>query len=107
MCIDTAVPGPSLTPVGEQQADAVANRLKGNGYDGVFASEMVRTQQTAAPMSKALGKPVNVLPGLNEISAGWFDGVPMRIRRATYLVAPDGLAARGPRLRHPGLGQRA
>ncbi len=86
--INTEIPGPSLTPVGEQQADAVANRLKGNGYDGIFASEMVRTQQTAAPMSTALSKPVNVLPGLNEISAGWFDGLPTKYVDSTYLVAP-------------------
>ena len=86
--LNTEIPGPSLTPVGEQQADAVANRLKGNGYDGIFASEMVRTQQTAAPMSQALGKPVNVLPGLNEISAGWFNGEQMDRAAATYMVAP-------------------
>jgi broad specificity phosphatase PhoE len=86
--IATDVPGPSLTTVGEQQAQAAANRLKGNGYDGIYASEMVRTQQTAAPMSKALGEPVNVLPGLNEISAGWFNGEKMDMAAATYMVAP-------------------
>lgn len=86
--IDTSVPGPSLTSTGEQQADSVANRLKSNDYDGIYASEMVRTQQTAAPMSKALGEPVNVLPGLNEISAGWFNGQKMDSAAATYMVAP-------------------
>lgn len=86
--IATDVPGPSLTSAGEQQATAAANRLKGNGYDGIYASEMVRTQQTAAPMSKALGEPVNVLPGLNEISAGWFNGENMDMAAATYMVAP-------------------
>ncbi len=85
---DTAVPGPSLTPTGEQQAAAVASRLQGNRYDGIYASEMVRTQQTAAPMSKALGEPVNVLPGLNEINAGWFDGGPVKSMASTFLVAP-------------------
>ena len=86
--IDTQVPGPSLTSAGEQQATAAANRLKGNGYDGIYASEMVRTQQTAAPMSKALSEPVNVLPGLNEISAGWFNGEPMDRAGDTFMVAP-------------------
>ena len=70
----------------------MANRLKGNGYDGIYASEMVRTQQTAAPMSKALGEPVNVLPGLNEISAGWFNGEPMDLRHLHG--RPDGLDGR-------------
>lgn len=86
--IDTSVPGPSLTSTGEQQAAAVSNRLKSNDYDGIYASEMVRTQQTAAPMSKALDEPVNVLPGLNEISAGWFNGQKMDSAAATYMVAP-------------------
>ncbi len=86
--IDTEIPGPSLTPTGEQQAAAAANRLKSNGYDGVYASEMVRTQQTAAPMAKALGKQVTVLPGLNEVSAGWFNGTQASNAAATFMVAP-------------------
>jgi broad specificity phosphatase PhoE len=86
--IDTSVPGPSLTPTGQQQATAVASRLESNKYDGVYASEMVRTQQTAAPMAKALGEQVSVLPGLNEISAGWFDGGQVDKAAITYMVAP-------------------
>jgi broad specificity phosphatase PhoE len=86
--IDTEVPGPSLTPAGQQQASAVADRLKGNKYDGIYASEMVRTQQTAAPMSKALSEPVTVLPGLNEIGAGWFNGTGVDKAAITYMVAP-------------------
>ena len=86
--IDTAVPGPSLTPTGQQQAEAVANRLRNNKYDGVYASEMVRTQQTAAPMAKALGEQVTVLPGLNEVPAGWFNGLGTDKAAATYMVAP-------------------
>ena len=73
----TVVPGPPLTQVGREQADKLANQLAANRYDGVYASEMLRTQQTAAPTAKALGEQVTVLPGLNEIAAGWFEGVPM------------------------------
>lgn len=86
--IDTSTPGPSLTPAGVQQATALANRLKSNQYDGIYASEMVRTQQTAGPMSKALNEPVNVLPGLNDVSAGWFDGGRTDRADATFMVAP-------------------
>lgn len=85
----TVVPGPGLTPVGEEQAASLANRLSGNDYDGVFASEMVRTQQTAEPMAKALGEQVTVLPGLNEISAGWFEGVPLADTSGTFLLGPE------------------
>jgi broad specificity phosphatase PhoE len=86
--IDTSVPGPSLTAAGQQQAASVADRLKSNKYDGIYASDMVRTQQTADPMSKALGEKVTVLPGLNEISAGWFDGRKADNAAITYMVAP-------------------
>ncbi|WP_445169045.1 histidine phosphatase family protein [Mycolicibacterium sp. Dal123E01] len=88
--INTSVPGPSLTPTGQQQAAAVANRLENNKYDGIYASDMVRTQQTAEPMAKALGKQVTVLPGLNEISAGWFDGGKADKAAITYGVAQAG-----------------
>jgi broad specificity phosphatase PhoE len=74
--IDTSVPGPSLSDLGYQQATTAANQLRANGYDGIYASTMVRAQQTAAPLSQALGKPVTVLPGLREIEAGQFEGQP-------------------------------
>ncbi len=72
--IDTTVPGPDITPLGSGQALAVANELSPNRYDGIFASTMVRTQETAAPMSQALGEPVTVLAGLREIEAGTNEG---------------------------------
>jgi broad specificity phosphatase PhoE len=85
----TSVPGPPLTPAGLEQADKLANELSANRYDGVYASQMLRTQQTAAPMAKALGEQVTVLPGLNEISAGWFEGMPMSDTSGTYMLGPE------------------
>lgn len=86
----TTVPGPPLTPAGKEQAAALADKLKGGKYDGVYASQMVRTQQTAAPTAKALGEQVTVLPGLNEISAGWFEGLPTSDTSGTFLLGPQG-----------------
>jgi broad specificity phosphatase PhoE len=86
----TTVPGPPLTPLGQEQAETLAGKLKGDKYDGVYASQMVRTQQTAAPSAKALGEQVTVLPGLNEISAGWFEGVAMKDTSGTFLLGPEG-----------------
>jgi hypothetical protein len=73
---DTAVPGSGLTQLGQQQAQAIAYELAGQGpYAGIFASQLIRTQETAAPLANLLGiNNVQVLPGLNEISAGDFDG---------------------------------
>lgn len=88
--IDTEVPGPSLTAEGEQQAQQIANQLVGKGYDGIYASTMVRSQQTAAPLAAKLGRQVQVLPGLREIGAGWYDGKPVSMVDSTYLLAPAG-----------------
>jgi broad specificity phosphatase PhoE len=85
--IDTSTPGPSLTELGRRQAADSAAALAGNHYDGVFASTMVRTQQTAAPMAAALAEPVQVLPGLREVEAGQAEGRP-EASAEDYFAAP-------------------
>jgi broad specificity phosphatase PhoE len=72
--IDTSVPGPDITELGQQQSDAISEVLKGGGYDAIYASNMVRTQQTAAPLAADLNLPVTVLPGFREIDAGLLEG---------------------------------
>lgn len=86
--IDTSTPGPSLTGLGQQQAKAIANKLSYNNYDAIYASTMVRTQQTAGPMSKALGLPITVLPGLQEIEAGDYEGTPEASAGQGYGLIP-------------------
>lgn len=69
--LDTAVPGLDLTELGHRQAHAASKALlEPAGFDGIYVSPLVRTQQTAAPVSAATGLAPNVLPGLREISAG-------------------------------------
>ena len=87
--IDTSTPGPALTELGRAQAVASAQRLAGNHYDGIFASTMIRTQQTAQPMADALHEPVTVLPGLREIEAGDYEGQPEADAVGTYFAAPQ------------------
>lgn len=88
--IDTAVPGASLTALGRQQAQNVANALVAKGpVAAIFASQLVRTQQTAAPLAAMLGMNVQVLRGLNEIDAGVFNGMPeLSLAGLAYLLAP-------------------
>jgi broad specificity phosphatase PhoE len=88
--IDTTVPGTGLTPLGVMQANAVAKVLAPQGpYAGIYASQLVRTQQTAAPLAGQLGMNVGILPGLNEINAGLFSGQPeIGPAGLLYLVAP-------------------
>ncbi|MGO9733374.1 histidine phosphatase family protein [Mycobacterium sp.] len=92
--IDTTPPGTELTPAGEDQAQAVANAIQteyGNSIAGIFASEEARSQETAAPLAEALGgnTAVEILPGLNEIPAGTFDGDPTNsLEGILYLLGP-------------------
>lgn len=79
--IDNSVPGPGLTQAGWGQAHEIADLLGGNhGIDAIFTSGMTRAQQTAAPLATALG--LNVPPGLaglNEIDAGIFADLPVKV----------------------------
>jgi broad specificity phosphatase PhoE len=86
--IDTSVPGPGLSPEGKSQAEQVARQLGREHYDAVYASTMARAQQTAAPLAAELGKQVEVLQGIQEINAGWFEGKPISMDPTTYLLAP-------------------
>ena len=52
------VPDYSLTPLGREQAKAIAKRLCLFGIDRVFASPTLRTMQTAQPICDLLGKEI-------------------------------------------------
>ena len=78
--LDTANPGPGLTALGERQANAVAEALRGEEIDGVFATTLVRTQLTALPFATA-----TVIDGLHEIEAGDLEGRGDRASARTYL----------------------
>jgi broad specificity phosphatase PhoE len=84
--IDTDVPGPGLSEDGKGQAQQVAHAH--HDFDAVYASTMERAQQTAAPLAAEMGKQVEVLPGIQEIPAGWYNGKPDSMASSTYLVAP-------------------
>lgn len=68
--LDTAEPGASLTDLGREQAAALPGLLGGAGLGALYASTLVRTQQTAAPLARALGLEVRVRDGIREVPAG-------------------------------------
>ena len=68
--LDTGNPGPGLTPLGRAQAASIPAALHAEAIDGVFASALIRTQQTATPLARARGLVVTVLDGTHEIEAG-------------------------------------
>ena len=92
--INTMVPGPELTATGEQQASDLAITLQHSGIDEIWASTMIRSQETAAPLAHELGLSIEPLQaGLNEIDAGIFEGAPVNVGDlpvggALYLLAP-------------------
>ena len=80
-CVDQpdAVPGPNIlpgftqtAPGGVQQAQGLVQRLIDTGlsYDAIYASTLVRTQQTAQPYSDYSGLSITVVDGLREVRAG-------------------------------------
>ena len=104
--INTDVPGPSLTEEGQGQAEQLAHQLSRNNFDGIYASDMIRAEQTAEPLAHALGKRVDVLPGLREIEAGWYNNAPNKRADLTYLLGAGGLAERRHQGCRPRLDQR-
>ncbi|WP_245669527.1 histidine phosphatase family protein [Nocardia speluncae] len=86
--IDTSTPGPELTDKGRAEADAVAGHLADCTFDAIYASKMVRTQQTAKPTSDQCRRPVTVEPGIHEIEAGIYEGRPEHEAGRGYFEAP-------------------
>jgi broad specificity phosphatase PhoE len=68
--LDTAVPGPGLTPLGEAQAAALPEALGDEDIEALYASPLTRTRLTAAPLAAARGLRVLVRDGIREVSAG-------------------------------------
>jgi 2,3-bisphosphoglycerate-dependent phosphoglycerate mutase len=73
---------PPLAPEGEAQAEAVAERLAGEGVSAIFVTPLQRTQRTAAPLSDRTGLPTAVVPELREVFLGEWEGGEFRIRIA-------------------------
>ena len=59
-----------LTPLGRQQALALAERLRGEGIEMIVCSEFQRARQTAAVVAEVLGLPVLVNRLANENRVG-------------------------------------
>jgi probable phosphoglycerate mutase len=73
---------PPLSPEGEQQAQAVAERLGDEEFAGLFVTTLRRTAQTAAPLAAITGLEPVVVPELREVGLGDWEGGELRIRAA-------------------------
>jgi hypothetical protein len=93
--VDTNPPGTALGTTGMDQANAIATTIEneyGTNIAGLFSSEETRALETASPLAQLLGDnapPIEVLPGLNEIPAGSFEGDPTTsLEGILYLLGP-------------------
>lgn len=68
--LDTAPPGAPLDDVGLDQARALADTLADEPIEAVYASDLIRSQQTAEPLALRHGLEVIVRAGVREIQAG-------------------------------------
>lgn len=90
--LDTAHPGPGLTELGERQAAVLARSLANEQIDSLYASTLIRTQITAAPLSSARGLEIEVLEGLHEIEAGSLEKLTDKASHLRYLGTVFGWA---------------
>jgi broad specificity phosphatase PhoE len=63
-----------LSPLGLRQGEAVAAWLKNTHLDAIYASPMLRVQQTLAPLAKERGVQPLLEPGLREVDFGDWTG---------------------------------
>src|SRR6185503_5286796 len=60
----------ALTARGRREAERVAERLRHEGIDGIYASPLVRARDTAQILGDALGLPVRIDDALYELRTG-------------------------------------
>lgn len=64
----------ALSPLGRKQGEAVAEWLKDTRLDKIYASPMLRVQQTLAPTATQRGMEPELMPGLREVDFGDWTG---------------------------------
>ena len=71
--------GLHLSDEGRQQAEKVAERLAALKVDAVYASPLERARETAAPIAKTFGLPVQIERGLLECDFGSWTGGKLKV----------------------------
>ena len=100
--LDTAPPGTDLSDRGRLQAEELVDALADVQLDAIYVSDLVRTQQTAAPLAAARGVVPLVRPGVREIQAGEYEMAPDHGSWGGYLAMLYRWADGEPDARIPG-----
>lgn len=74
---------PALSELGHRQAERVADWLKDEPIDAIYASPLTRAQQTAMPLAAAKGLPIQTEPGIVEFDPDAESYVPLEELKAT------------------------
>ena len=69
------LPGVRLSPLGRAQAERLPARLAGRDIEAIYASPLVRTRETAAPLAAARALDVQTLDSLLEADFGEWTGL--------------------------------
>ena len=64
-----------LNAEGKEQSVRIADALKKIPIEAIYASPMIRTQQTALPLAKLLNLDINVNDSLNQVNFGDWQGL--------------------------------
>lgn len=86
--VSSVPPGVGLTEKGEEQARSLGAELAAVEIDLGLWTELVRTRQTLDLALAGQEFPREVIPGLNEIRFGSFEGGPLSAYRAWAFEAP-------------------
>ena len=100
--LDTAPPGTDLSERGRIQAEELVKALEDVPLDAIYVSDLVRTQQTAAPLAAARGLAPLIRPGVREIQAGEYEMAPDDGSWGAYLAVLYRWADGEPDARIPG-----
>src|SRR5262245_19169070 len=65
----------ALSPAGVVQASALGERLATEEIEAVYASDLLRACQSAAPLAEAVGRGVVAVPALREMAMGRWEGL--------------------------------
>jgi len=65
----------ALSPVGRAQAAALGERLASERIEAVYASDLLRARESAAPLASARGTDVVAVPPLREMAMGRWEGL--------------------------------
>lgn len=98
--------GPTpLTALGRRQAEAAAAAIVGDGtvpIAAIYASDLPRAVETAAPLARATGLVPSLTPALRERSVGELTGLGFEEAQRRYPALWEGLRKRDPEWCPPG-----